>query len=216
MSTYLKICGIRRPEDVQYLNEFPPDFAGFICAAPYWRYVPPAQFTALCRALRGEIGRVGVFVNPSWEDIAPYAPYLDKIQLHGNESPALIAALHERLPDTGIWKAVRVRTAEDIAKADALDVEALVLDSFSAQSEGGTGTVAPWDIIAQNRPSKPFLLAGGISPENAAQAIAAVQPWGVDASSSLETDRCKDRAKISAMTAAVQNPLYLRAKEALR
>lgn len=196
MSTVIKICGIRRPEDVQYLNEFLPDFAGFICSQPYWRYVPPGDFQSLACELRGEIGRVGVFVNPTWEDIAPYAPYLDKIQLHGNETPELIAEIRQNLSDVGIWKAVRVRTAEDIARADALDVEALVLDSFSEQSEGGTGTVAPWDIIVQNHPKKPFLLAGGIRTENVLQAIAEVQPWGVDASSSLETDRCKDRLKI--------------------
>ncbi|MCR5717520.1 MAG: phosphoribosylanthranilate isomerase [Oscillospiraceae bacterium] len=212
MNTYLKICGIRRMEDVQYLNEFPPDFAGFICAKPYWRYVPPEDFRMLCRKLRGEIGRVGVFVNPAWEDIEPYAPYLDKIQLHGNETAELIAELHDKLSDTEIWKAVRVQSAQDIADADALGADKLVLDSFSVKSVGGTGELAPWDIIAKHRPFKPFLLAGGITPENVRQAIADVSPWGVDASSSLETDRCKDREKIYAMTEAVQNPLYCFAK----
>jgi len=215
MSVYLKICGIRRPEDVQFLNEFPPDFAGFICSPPYRRYVPPELFRTLCRELRSEIVRVGVFVNPTWEDVAPYAPYLGKIQLHGSETPEQIAELHEKFPEIGIWKAVRVRTAEDIQQADRLDVENLLLDSFSAQSKGGTGTVAPWDIIAQNRPSKPFLLAGGISPENVSAAIQQVTPWGVDSSSALETDGCKDREKIRRMAEAVCCPLYRAVKGAV-
>ena len=206
MSTYLKICGIRRMEDVTYLNEFPPDFAGFICSKPFWRYVSPEVFRALALRLNGRIGRVGVFVDPDLEDMTPYTPYLDVIQLHGNESAGLIAKIRDYFPDVQLWKAVRVRTAQDIADADRLDVDKLVLDSFSARSVGGTGELAPWDIIARNRPEKPFLLAGGITPENVSQAIADVAPWGVDASSSLETDRCKDRAKIQSM---VQNPCFL-------
>ena len=97
-----------------------------------------------------------------------------------------------------------MRTAEDIAAADALSVDRLVLDSFSAASQGGTGTLAPWDIIVQNRPQKPFFLAGGISPENVQEAIREVQPYGVDASSSLETDKCKDREKIRNMVETVR------------
>lgn len=212
--SYLKICGIRRTEDVQYINEFPPDFAGFICSKPFWRYVDPASFRSLVQALRGEIGRVGVFVNPTIGEIRDYAPYLDVIQLHGEETEELIRTIRGTFPDLRIWKAVRVRNAQDIADADALPVDQLVLDSFSAVSHGGTGEVAPWDIIAQNRPRKPFLLAGGITPENVRQAIADVAPWGVDASSSLETDRAKDRDKIRSMTEAVQSPLYCSVKGA--
>ncbi len=208
MSTYLKICGIRRPEDVAALNAFPPDFAGFICSKPFWRYVSPEDFTVLVQELNGAIARVGVFVDPDISDISPYYPYLDVIQLHGNESAEKIAGFRQHFPGVQLWKAVRVQTAQDITNADALDVDKLVLDSFSAQSVGGTGTVAPWDIIVQNRPEKPFFLAGGITPENVTDAIRAVQPWGVDASSSLETDRQKDPQKIQALVQAVANPLY--------
>ncbi len=214
MSTFLKICGIRRPEDVQYLNEFSPDFAGFICSQPFWRYVEPAVFKELVSNLHGEIGRVGVFVNPTLSEIAQYAAYLDVIQLHGEETADFIADLRGYFPEIQIWKAARVQTAEDIARADALPVDKLVLDSFSAVSHGGTGEVAPWDLIVQNRTEKPFLLAGGITPENVTQAIAEVQPWGVDASSSLETDKCKEMLKIQKFVETVQNPLYCHSLEA--
>ena len=204
MSTALKICGIRRPADVRYLNEFPPDYAGFICSQPFWRYVAPGKFKSLVQELRGEIERVGVFVNPTPDEVGSYAPFLNVVQLHGEESTDFIANIRAKFPHLQIWKAARVQTAEDIASADALDVDKLVLDSFSSASHGGTGEVAPWDIIVKHRPEKPFLLAGGISVENVLQAIAEVHPWGVDASSSLETDKCKDRAKIRAMAEAVK------------
>lgn len=193
----LKICGIRRPEDVAYLNETPPDFAGFILSKPFWRYVPPEQFRTLVHALDERIGRVGVFVNPTIEEIQQYAAYLDVIQLHGEETADFIQEIRDKTSyDIQIWKAARVQTPEDIRKADALPVDKLVLDSFSAASHGGTGELAPWHLIAENRPEKPFLLAGGISAENVREAAEAVRPWGMDASSSVETDKCKDAEKI--------------------
>lgn len=198
----LKICGIRRTEDVQYLNAYEPDLAGFICSQPFWRYVPPEQAAQLTQQLDGAILRVGVFVDPTIEEIARYAEQLHVIQLHGNEPPALIAEIRKRW-DVEVWKAARVRTAEDIQRAEALPVDKLVLDSFSPVSHGGTGTVADWALIAENRPEKPFLLAGGISAENAAEA-ARLRPWGLDASSSVETDRCKDADKIRTLVARVR------------
>ena len=94
---------------------------------------------------------------------------------------------------------------EDIQKADALPVDRLVLDSFSEASHGGTGTLAPWNIIKENRPQKPFFLAGGISAENVLEAIEAVQPFGVDVSSSVETDKHKDIDKIKQIIQIIKN-----------
>ena len=205
MSTRLKICGLRRRQDVQYLNEFPPDYAGFILSEGFGRSIVTGTFYELKSYLDKGIQTVGVFVNEPIAEIVrcAYNEELDVIQLHGEEDEGYIRALREIFHGE-IWKAVRVRTAEDIAAADRLPVDKLVLDSFSAASHGGTGTLAPWEIIVQNRPQKPFFLAGGISPENAAQAIAEVQPFGVDASSSLETDKWKDREKIRAMVETVR------------
>ena len=175
----------------------------------------PEQLTGLSALLDERIIRVGVFVNPTMEQIGAYAPLLGVIQLHGEEDADFIVQIRRRFPLLRIWKAARVRTVQDIADADALPVDALVLDSYSDAAHGGTGELAPWELIAQNRPEKPFFLAGGITPENVRQAIEAVAPWGVDASSSLEIDRCKDGDRIRAMTQAVRNPLYRHTREGL-
>ena len=196
MSVALKICGIRRVEDVQYLNKCCPDYAGFILSPPFWRYVPVETLQILSLELDSMVKRVGVFVNPTLEEIRNYAMYLDIVQLHGEETAGFILDIRCFIPKLEIWKAVRVQTPEDISKADKLPVDKLVLDSFSADSHGGTGTTAPWDIIRKNRPEKPFFLAGGISAENVLDAIKAVNPFGIDVSSSIETDKCKDPEKI--------------------
>ncbi|MDE5792022.1 MAG: phosphoribosylanthranilate isomerase [Oscillospiraceae bacterium] len=195
MSVKLKICGIRRIEDVNYLNQYAPDYAGFILSKPFWRYVSPEQMQVLHENLNLNIKRVGVFVNPELEEILAYAKFLNVIQLHGEESENLIMNIKSQ---TGleIWKAVRVQNAEDINKADNLPVDKLVLDSFSAISHGGTGTIANWNLIAENKPKKLFFLAGGISENNLTEAIHFVQPYGIDVSSSVETEKCKDLHKI--------------------
>ncbi|MDE5883904.1 MAG: phosphoribosylanthranilate isomerase [Oscillospiraceae bacterium] len=196
MKPRLKICGIRRIQDVNYLNLHSPDYAGFILSKPFWRYVAPGQMKILHEALHPGIRRVGVFVNPELHEIRDYAGFLDVIQLHGEESEEFIRLVRDNFPELEIWKAVRIRNPEDIHRADLLPVDKLVLDSFSENSHGGTGTLAPWDVIVQNRPGKEFFLAGGISAENIRNAVREVRPFGMDVSSSVETDKCKDVSKI--------------------
>jgi phosphoribosylanthranilate isomerase len=205
MSTALKICGNRRRQDIQYLNACRPDYAGFILSGGFGRSIVMGTFYELQSYLDPGIRTVGVFVNEPLAEMMAclYHEELDVIQLHGEEDWAYIQALREVFHGE-IWKAVRVRTAEDIFYADALPVDKLVLDSFSAASHGGTGTLAPWDIIKENRPQKPFFLAGGISAENVKDAMQLVNPYGIDVSSSVETDKCKDSAKIRTMVEAVK------------
>jgi phosphoribosylanthranilate isomerase len=199
----LKICGIRRPEDVAYLNAAPPDYAGFILSERFWRYVGSGNLPLLTQALSPEIQRVGVFVNEKPEWIAQFLPYIDVIQLHGEETAEDILHLR-KLTDKEIWKAVRVRTAEEIQTACELPVEKLLLDSYVENEYGGSGKTAKWDMITQAEITKPFFLAGGISTDNFLTAAETVHPYGVDVSSAVETDRCKDGKKISAMTALVR------------
>lgn len=199
----LKICGLRRDEDIEYVNEFIPDYAGFILSQPFWRSINIDTLERLTEKLSGDIIPVGVFVNEEIDYIIPFAKYLAAIQLHGDEDNEYIEALKAKT-DCEIWKAIRPQTADEINKACSLNTDKLLIDSFSKGSVGGTGTVGNWDIIKQAEITKPFFLAGGISVENVIDAINAVNPFGVDVSSSVETDKKKDREKIRNIVAKVK------------
>lgn len=200
----LKLCGIRRPEDVAYVNEFPPDYIGFVFAKSK-RQVTIEQAAALSGKLRSGIQTVGVFVNEPLDHLLQIAQAvgLDALQLHGDEDARYIEALHIRtaLP---IWKAVRVTDVESIRRAELLPVDLLLLDSFSPASYGGTGKVANWDVIRDAKPQKPFFLAGGLNAKNLREAVESVCPAGIDLSGGIETDGRKDREKICAVSAELQ------------
>ncbi|MBR0484265.1 MAG: phosphoribosylanthranilate isomerase [Oscillospiraceae bacterium] len=206
MKTAIKICGNRTLNDIAILNQYPPDYAGFILSGGFGRSIVMGTFYELQSYLDKKIQTVGVFVNEPIEEIkrCAYHEELNVIQLHGEETTTYIQELRNIFHGE-IWKAVRVRTAEDILKADTLPVDKLVLDSFSAVSHGGTGTLAPWDIIINNRPEKPFFLAGGISVKNVSDAVKEVHPFGVDVSSSVETNKHKDIDKIKNLIQIIKN-----------
>lgn len=191
----LKICGLRRYEDIEYVNEFSPDYAGFILSTPFWRSINIDTLAKLTERLSRKITPVGVFVNEKIDYIISFSKYLSVIQLHGDENNEYIKALRTKT-DCEIWKAVRPQTTDEINKACSLDADKLLIDSFSKDSVGGTGKVGNWDIIKQAKITKPFFLAGGISSDNVTDAINTVNPFGVDVSSSVETDKKKDREKI--------------------
>lgn len=199
----VKLCGMRRMEDIRILNSAMPDYAGFILSKPYRRFVPLETLSQLCEVLDVRVRRVGVFVNETPEWILTFAPLLDVIQLHGEETAKDMEELR-KYTNCEIWKAVRVRTAEDVKQAERMPADKLLLDSFSGETHGGTGILAPWEEIAKAGIQKPFFLAGGICAENLARAFQTVHPYGVDASSLLETDGFKDAEKIRQFMAAVR------------
>ena len=132
---------MRRVDDILYVNTYHPDYAGFILSEGFTRTVDIDTFYDLELLLNKEIKRVGVFVNEPTESILKYyADKLDVIQLHGEENAEYIDKLRENC-DCEIWKAVRMKCADDIAKADALPVHKLLIDSFSAGSYGGLASV---------------------------------------------------------------------------
>ena len=199
----VKLCGVRRAEDIEYLNEFLPDYAGFVFAdSP--RRVTRDEAAALSRKLDGRIKRVGVFVNEPLESLLQTAKSvpLDVIQLHGDEGEGYLSALHESTR-LSVWKAVRVRSIEDIARAQALQVQALVLDSFQRDAYGGTGRVANWKVIQNISIKKPYFLAGGLNAQNIEEAIESLHPYGVDLSGGIETGGVKDSEKIAAVMTRV-------------
>lgn len=204
----LKLCGIRRPEDISYVNAFPPDYIGFVFARSK-RQVTAEAAAELTQKLRHDIQTVGVFVNEPLENLLHIAltARLDILQLHGDEDDAYIATLRQYtgLP---VWKAVRVTDAESLQRADNLAVDRLLLDSFSTASYGGTGKTANWAVIQTARPCKPFFLAGGLTVDNLKEAIGAVHPDGVDLSGGIETDGYKDKEKIKAVVERVRQIDY--------
>ena len=193
----VKLCGLRRFEDVEYVNEFMPDYIGFIFAENSKRTVTIEQAKALSKHLSSYIQRVGVFVNQPAQYIKKAVDEvgLNVYQLHGDEDCDYIENISKTI-DADIWKAVRVRSSADIKFADKLGVDAILLDSFSCGQYGGTGKVADWDTITKTKVNTNFFLAGGLDENNIINAIQTVKPYGVDISGGIETDGFKDRMKI--------------------
>lgn len=204
MEIKLKLCGIRRTEDVDYLNEFSPDYAGFVFAESP-RRVTLNQVRELSKRLLPQIIKVGVFVNQPIETMRVFSSEINVFQLHGDEDEGYIERLRKIIPQgCEIWKAVRVKSAEDILKADNLPVDKLLLDAFTKDSYGGTGKTANWDLIANIKINKPFFAAGGITVGNISEAAKKLKPFGIDISSGIETERIKDREKIKEITQIIR------------
>lgn len=200
----IKICGIRREEDVRFLNESMPDYAGFVFA-PSRRSVTPEQALFLRRRLDQRIQVFGVFVNAPAEYICERVREgsIDAVQLHGDESEQEIRELKKQV-SVPVIKAVRVREAADIRLADQLPCDFLLLDTFSSAGYGGTGKTFAWEMIPSQL-AHPFFLAGGLDEHNIRQAIRQVGCYGVDVSGGVETDGVKDGQKIKRMIEIVKN-----------
>lgn len=197
--TKVKICGLRRPQDIAYVNEALPDFAGFIFDPSRRRYVEPQAAAKFRAELSSEILAVGVFVDAVPEQIAQIADEvsLDLIQLHGSEDELYIRQL-KRLTALPLIKAFRIELENDVRRAVSSSADYILLDN----GKGGTGTSFDWSLVAHV--PRNFILAGGLSAENAEDAIASCRPWGLDASSSLETGGYKDPEKIRRFMEAVR------------
>lgn len=199
----IKICGIRRHQDIEYVNEFLPDYIGFIFAKSK-RQITSTECLVLKKELDPSIKTVGVFVNESLEKVisTTLVANLDVIQLHGDETKEYILDLKNKLKnspslkDTLVWKAIRVKGEKDIISGDKLPVDCLLLDSFSKQSYGGTGKTIDLDIIKSSTIKNQFFLAGGLNIDNILNTLSEVSPYGVDISSGVETDGFKDKNKI--------------------
>lgn len=203
----IKICGLFREEDICFANDIRPDFVGFVFA-PSKRRVNIEKAQQLRHLLEPEIPAVGVFVNASKEEILEPVrkQIIQIIQLHGQEDNAFIHRLREytSLP---IIKAVSVKNREDIYRYRNSQADYLLLD----QGSGGTGKAFDWSLLTEESGSgeagqimkKPFFLAGGISADNAKDAIERFHPYAVDVSSSVETEGIKDFNKMKELTEMV-------------
>ncbi|NDL67725.1 phosphoribosylanthranilate isomerase [Anaerotalea alkaliphila] len=198
----VKICGIKRMEEVEILNRYPVDYAGFIFAASK-RQVTPEQAGVLIARLRPGITPVGVFVDESPQRVNDLVREcgLEVVQLHGRESVEDIRRIKAR-----VWKTIPV-DVEDPSSLEILEsweaalpklpnLEGLLLDARVGGQSGGTGKAFPWSWAAGLEERFPLFLAGGLCPENIREAIRTLHPALVDVNSGVETDLLKDEEKI--------------------
>ncbi|MDR1093715.1 MAG: phosphoribosylanthranilate isomerase [Clostridiales bacterium] len=194
----IKICGLFRSEDIEYVNEARPDYVGFVFA-PGRRRIAPAQAAAFRKSLRPGIAPVGVFVNAPIDEIA--ALYRDGVihlaQLHGGEDAAYIERLKAAC-GVPIIKVVKIarhsRRSEESQPLTLCLADYLLFDSGN-----GSGKTFDWNLIP--RTGKPYFLAGGIGLGNIGDALA-LSPYALDVSSGAETNGLKDREKILQLVAA--------------
>ena len=213
----VKFCGISQEDTVPVLLETQPDYVGFIFA-PSKRQVTVEQAKSITRSLQDSVhttsgnkccSRVGVFVNetiPTIVEITKAVP-LSVVQLHGDETVTYIETLRsqlreEQLESIEIWKAIQVQGKEDILPWKQAPIDGLVVDAYSTEERGGTGKTIDWSLLDDVQ--VPYYLAGGIGLHNVARAIRRLQPYGLDMSSSLETNGQKDVKKIKSMAQIIK------------
>ena len=198
--TEIKICGLKREEDIRSVNRLRPEMAGFVFAKKSSRFLNQKQGAVLRKKLDPGILAVGVFADAPLELPAQYAAQgmIDVIQLHGSEDELYIRRLRE-MTKARIIKAFCAESLEDIKRAQASPADLILLDAGS----GGTGETFDW-ALAENT-GRPFLLAGGLTPENVRDAIRRTGCMGVDVSSGVETDGLKDYHKMKKFTETVRS-----------
>ena len=184
--TAIKICGITIKEQAVEISRQPIDAMGFVIYNKSPRFIQPADVKAIVNQLPPFIKRVGVLVNESIESVSTIhkTAGLDLIQLSGDESPDYCAELTAK----GIsWlKTIRVKDQSSLANLSFFENGWILLDAWSKEEFGGTGKSFDWQIISEGIDRSRIVLAGGITPENAAIAIKTVQPYAIDVSSGVE------------------------------
>lgn len=196
--TRIKMCGLRRPEDIEAAGELLPEYIGFVFFPGSKRYVAPETARALKAGLNPGIRTVGVFVDEKPETVAKLLSdgTIDMAQLHGSEDEAYLADLRKRT-DKPLIRAFRVRGAEDALRAQASSADEILLDAGA-----GDGKTFDWSWLRQVK--RPYFLAGGLTPENAGRAVRELKPYAVDVSSGIETGGFKDIVKMRAFVRAVR------------
>lgn len=207
----IKICGLTRLEDIEAANRVKPDYVGFVFAQESRRRVTKAQAAAMKAALNPKIKAVGVFVNAPLAEIQAMCRenIIDIVQLHGDEDETYQTTLKMSLPNQ-IIGAVRVQSATQLAHADSLPCDILLLDAYDAGYYGGTGKSFDHSLIPQLRHN--YFLAGGLNRGNIIAAIDACNPVAVDVSGGVESGGIKDEAKMREIVGLVRKYEKSRAK----
>jgi phosphoribosylanthranilate isomerase len=202
--TRVKVCGITRHEDAELAADLGAWALGFILWRSSPRAADPATAAAIAAALRRRVALVGVFVNPTLDEVtaAAEALHLSHVQLHGDEGPAFCAEAGRR-SGCKVIKAVRVAGGGDLQDLERFHTDFHLLDADARGLRGGSGTTWDWALIARRRSRVPAILSGGLTAENVAAGIAAVAPYAVDVASGVEAaPGVKDPERLRAFMAA--------------
>jgi phosphoribosylanthranilate isomerase len=200
--TRIKICGITNLDDALQAVACGVDALGFVFYDKSPRCVRRETVREIISGLPPLVTTVGLFVNAKSQIIHDTAEFcgLDRVQLHGDESPADCF-----LPPLRVIKALRVRDAQSLEGADLYPVD-LLLDAWSGHAYGGTGHSFDWQLARELAARRPIILAGGLNPENVAEAVATIKPYAVDVSSGVEqSPGKKDHEKVAEFICRVRS-----------
>ncbi len=206
----IKICGVTSAEEAKAIASIGVDTIGFICVPDSPRYQTSSSIKAIIQQLPTQISTIGVFVNAPMDQIINIVKEtgLTGVQLHGEETIAFCTQLRENLPDIEIIKAVRYKNIESKKEAENYlpVIDTLLMDTYEKGLHGGTGKTFNWEELKDFRPSRSWLLAGGINPDNALTAFTILNCDGIDVSSGVESSPgTKDLVKIKKLIAALNN-----------
>ena len=185
----VKFCGITTTEDALEAARLGAWAIGLNHHLGSPRFCEPAVAVEIGAAVRRRVDVVGVFVNPTLDELARAAENesLTMIQLHGGEGAAFCREAARR---TGckVIKAIRVRSTADVRSAEAFRTDFHLLDAYRPGASGGTGESFDWELVASRRSEVPLILAGGLTPENVDEAVTTVRPYAVDVASGVESE----------------------------
>jgi phosphoribosylanthranilate isomerase len=185
----VKICGVTNLEDAREAVRLGAWAIGLVHHEESPRACDPATASVVGSELRRRCHVVGVFVNPKLEQVtdAVADEGLSMVQLNGEEGPSFCTEVARR---TGakVIKAIHVWSAADVRGADAYRTDFHIFDSRSGQLRGGTGEAFDWELLSHRHSAVPAILAGGLKPENVADAIEAARPFAVDVASGVEAE----------------------------
>lgn len=192
----IKMCGLRRENDIEYANKLMPEYIGYVFAEKSKRYITPEKAGKLTEILDRKIIPVGVFVNSSVMDVINLvrSGTIKIAQLHGNESNEYISALQSE--NITVIKAFIIKSESDIELANSSSADYVLLDA-------GMGDGKTFDYSLLENTKRSYFLAGGLNPENILNAVE-LNPYAVDVSSGIETNGFKDFIKMKKFTDSVR------------
>ena len=196
--TKIKLCGLSRMEDIETANQLKPDFIGFVFAQKSKRRVTHLKAAELKSKLNADTKSVGVFLDDDLDMVGALMNLgiVDMVQLHGSEDEEYIAKLRT-ITDKPIIMAFIINSIDDVKRAEESTADYILLDGGK-----GSGKAFDWTLLKDIK--RPYFLAGGLNPNNAADAVVSLKPYAVDVSTGIETDGFKDAEKMTAFVSAVR------------